>query len=307
MQDDLFFDIKSGSAYIHGDTNCDLKFYAVVVRGGHVGSGYCIPVIATIMARNKETAIKIAENIGGVKKAIKHIVLAIEEVNEIEYYALEYINDCDPYINNKHNTKLLPEVMDRRVILPSMVDKEFKNTKHYKGDFIDKKRPNYSKVPKELVKTADQYDDIHVLQRHLAPTMYGDKLIFPSKLNLRSVLGEYLEKNLYELGVKQLKASAMSFYYQLFGLHNRPGLYYKDKCLVFYDHEGKKQYIKVPNAVRPYLDKAKKKFMEEEMAYLAKKEAENNNPTKDIVLPSKREKFKKRYAKYQQILQSKVK
>jgi len=307
MENDIFYDVKSGTATIHGDTDGELKSYAVLVKGGHCGTGYYIPIILTISTKNKETALKMAENIGRVKKTAKHTILAITEINQLEYYALEYINDCDPYFNNTHNTELMPEVFDRRVIVETFVDKERVGTKHRKGELVSSYKPNYTKVPKELVKTADQYEEKYVLQRHVAPSFYGTKLVFPKRINLKSFLNEYLEQNLYELGMRQMKASAVSFYYQIFGLHNRPGLYYKDKCLVFYDENGQKQYIKVPDAMAPHLAKAKRKFMEEEEKKLAEKEAENNSPTPVVVLASKRDAFNRRYAKYQKMLDDKVK
>ena len=260
--------------------------YAVILKCGHCGKGYFIPLLFTITANSPEMAVEIATKLGKVKKSAKSVVLGVEKIDQKTYLALEHINDCDPYFYT--TTDGVFDLYERRVAMEGLVD--------FEESDIPKRN---TKIPKSVIKTADKYDDKYVLQRYFAPVRYGEKLVFPKKANMKQLIDEYLYYNTIELGFKRRKVNALSFYYQIYGENNNLGIKYNNGVVSFKDlNSDKIHYIEVPENMKKHLDQAKEQFEEE------KKKQSQSKPHKDIKIPSATEKFQKRYAKYKEIISS---
>lgn len=280
--DDGIF-ISTRTLELHGSEtfNKQKKYFAIVVKAGHCGQGKFIPILVVVNASSKEMAIDIAKNLGKVKKGNNKNILAAEEIDYTTYLALEFINDCDPYIYLEQS-KDVRDLEERTIPMKGAI--EWENNDH----------PIRGRIPKECVKTAEDYDRKYVLQRYFAPVRYGDKLIFPNRVNMKELIKDYLRENTIELGLKKKKLNALSFYYQLFGEDNDLNIHYNDGKMIYKDHVGRLSYINVPENMLHHLEDAKKKFQEEEKRQEEQKQIESN-----IKLPSAREKFEQRYKKYQ--------
>ena len=284
LEDDLFYDTRTGSAVSFDATGSDDDCYAVLIQSGHCGKGYYIPQIRAIKANSKELAIAIARNSSRVKTERKNVVLAVTRITQIERAAIDYINACDPYRQSVNNTDAIPYVQARRIAMQEAVD--YENT----GD--------YGKIPLGAVRTADQYPERYVLQRHLAPSFYGDKLLYPKNINLRSILDDFFYYGTIEHGFNHGKVPALSFYYQLYGDNNRLGIRYKNGK-ISYKYKNEVRYAKISPEIIPYLEEAKKRFKEEAQIKAAeeriRKEREKARP---VEIKSSTERFNDRYKKY---------
>ena len=284
LQDGLFYDTRTGTAQSFDATGSQEDCYAVLIQSGHCGKGYYIPQIRAIKADSAELAIAIAKNSSRVKTNRKNSILAVCKISQKERAAIDYINGCDPYRNTTTNTDALPYVQARRIVMQEAVD--FENT----GE--------YGKVPLDAVRTAEKYPEKYVLQRHLAPSFYGDKLIFPKNINLRNILDDFFYYGTIEHGFNHGKVPAIAFYYQLYGENNKLGIRYKNGR-ISYKYKNEVKYVKINPEIQPYLEEAKKKFKEEarirEEEEKARQEREKARP---IEIKSSTERFNARYKKY---------
>lgn len=268
-------------------TSSQDKSYAVVLKCGHCGTGYFIPVIFTITASSSEMAVEIAKKLGRVKKTAKNMVLGITMVDRKTYLALEHINDCDPYFYTVAEN--VPDLHERRVAMEGLVDfREY-----------DTPRRNTNKIPKSSIKTADQYEDKYVLQRYFAPVRYGEKLVYRKKVDMKKLIDEYLYYNTIELGIKRQKVNALSFYYQIYGENNELGISYTNGVISYKNKDGDIRGLAVPEGMTRYLDESKKEFetQSQEQPPVAEEAAK-------VKKPSATEKFMKRYETYYKKLES---
>ena len=177
LDGNILYDTQTGSAVIYEDKE-KIEHYAILARAGHCGKGYYIPQLLPITASNPELAIEIARKRGKIKSSRSGAIIDVMKVSELEKNFILYINDCDKYIHISHHTKeICDSIMERRIAMEEAVD--FRNS------------GNRNRIQACTVKTADKYSNVHVLQRYLAPSYYGDKLIYPKSINFRDMLDEF--------------------------------------------------------------------------------------------------------------------
>lgn len=280
IKDDLMYDTKTGSAFLNIHNENGKELFAVVVMGGHCGNGYFIPHMLNIAAACEEDAINSAMKAGRVKKNAKNKILACSKINHIEFRAIEHINDCDPYHYAEDNRTNISDLEERRIVVEGAKDwRDVEGGKKFKR-----------KVSIDEIKTADMYDDKYVLQRYFAPYMYGDKLVYPRKVNFRDMLDEFLYYNTIEIGIKRGKIHALSYYYQLYGENNNLNIKYGDGVLSYTNQFGEEVEVVVSDFMKEHLDKAKQQFVQIKQ--------EENVELKKIKMMTQREKHFKRYEKY---------
>lgn len=273
-EDRTLRDVDTGSIKYYPDVDGNLKYYAIAVKFGHCGNGYFIPIIAAVSAKNKEYAVDIAKNIGGVKHTNKYCILGMKEITKAEHGLLIHINDCDPYIR-ADDAKTVEDLYSRRVIMKETLSKL--------------KEKHAEDIGHLTIKTRDDYEDKYVLQRFLAPYYVGkekENLLFPGELNMKQVLDEYYYFNVLELGIKQGRVNALAMYYQIYGDDNNLGISYKNGYMYYTDENGDEQRSKIPDTMYKYLDNMER----------VKKPLIVDSIDESVRVSSAREKFERRYS-----------
>ena len=278
IDNDVIYDVRTGCGTIFDKKHDTDHNYAFLLKFGHCGSGYFIPILTVISAKSPELAVKIAKNMSGVKKTNNYSVLAMKEIDEITAKALQHINDCDPYLYLP-KSNMIPNLYERRVIMEEAVIEEpgRKNTRHDGGRKIFD------------IKTADEYARKYVLQRYTAPVLVGDKYVFPKKFKLERIIDDHIFYNTIILGLKRGKVNALSWYYQLYGENNKLGIKYNKGVITYKNTYGENIEVDVPDEIVGYLDDAKVKF--------SMLPEENKPEILDVTIPSAKERFYKRYKK----------
>ncbi len=282
IQDGIMVDRRTGLLQTF-DMHKEQEYYAIVVKCGHVGSGKFIPIFFPINAPSKEMAIELAKRTGRVKKDNKHAILGIKRIDQITAFALEHINDCDPYLYCSNTNPLRATLYNRVLTSPGTIA------------WHPEQFNNESKVDQRDVRTADTFPDRFVLQRYFAPVRYGDELRYPKKVNMTQLLDEYLYQNTLELGIKKGKITTLSYYYQIYGKNNDLGIAFDGKNITYTDLNNVEQTVEVPENILKHLSDIQEETIEKE---------EEMVPVK---IDSARDKFNKRFQKYQNMLDQNIK
>ena len=152
VKNSVIRDNSGGVMHIGTDGEND-KYYAVILKCGHVGIGYFIPVCFGVMAKDLESAIKLAKERSRVQRDRKDCVLIAAEVTAAEYFLIHYQNDHDAYIKTNYAAEDVEHIERRRIISPELlqdvVDGKTERTLH---------RGRSQHIPLlEEIKTADKY------------------------------------------------------------------------------------------------------------------------------------------------------
>ena len=209
------------------------KYYAVIAKCGHCGSGYFIPIIFPIHCKDINTAIEVVKEIPRVKRYQKDVIIDAFETSGLENMFLEVINQYDPYLRG-FLSKDDAFVDNIRIIEPKASEKFVNENSDLSEDEI-----------KSSIKTAEYYGDKYVLQRYYAPIIQGKKLVYPNRINIRQMLDEYF----YYAAIRGLKRhhnAFISLYYQLYGEDNALGLSYDNGWINFRGENGKLYSISLP-------------------------------------------------------------
>ena len=159
------------------------------------------------------------------------------------------------------------------------------------------------KIPAYLVKTADKYGEKWPLQRLFAPKRAGKKLIYPKHIDFRTILDNYLYQMVKLYGIHLKKATPLAYYYQIYGINNPLKIKYDNGKFSFIDNYTILSEVEVTDIMKPFLDKAHAQFL---------LESENETPSNStqsqttIKSPSAIDKFKKKFKKYQDIINKNV-
>ena len=97
--------------------------------------------------------------------------------------------------------------------------------------------------------------------------------------------------------VKQ-DANLLSLYYEIFGENNKYNVDYNNGFLTYTDEFGEKAELEAPNKLIQFLEDAKSEF-----ETLKQNKTSQAALTTEITIPSSREKFNKRYQKYQEMIE----
>ena len=267
---------KYGSPISEVNSDND-KYYAVIVKCGHAGEGYFIPIMYPINAKDKESAIEIVKKVKSrVQRDKPDCVLAVFEIDLVDYLLIELINEHDTYLKG-FERKGDESNRHRRVY------KEF--SQRYMQSRIYNKR-----LDDREMKTADEYDDDYVLERTFAPRRQGDKII-PAPTNVKKdvLLREFYNKKCMRYGTKG-DIALLSLYYQKYGRNNDLGLEYEPGYLHMFS-EGKPRTWEVTDVIASHLDPV---YQAEKKAAKEQRDRETYFSGRNINNLSQMEKFKRR-------------
>lgn len=286
FRDGIMIDKRTGILKTF-DLDKKSEYYAVVVKCGHVGTGKFVPILFPVSATSKEMAIELAKRMSRVKKENKSVILGVKQIDNITALILGHINDCDPYMYCSYSNPLKATLRNRIV------------TSSGKVAWTPDELHNENKVSPQDVRTADEYPERFVLQRYFAPVKYGEELRYPKKVNMTQLIDDYIYQNTIELGIKKGKITTLSYYYQMYGKDNELGVSFDGKNINYTDQNGVEQKLEVPENILKHITKTHEAQIDEEKT------------TKEDVVPveleSARDKFNKRFQKYQNMLNQNIK
>ena len=265
---------------VSGDIHSsDDKCYAVILKCGHCGDGFYIPIIFTCKCRDRETAVALTKTKARVKRDKKDAVLDSFQITEFERFFIESINDHNPYLKN-YTLKRSQETMERRVV-NDMSD-----------NFNPANRKYLQNSHRQSFKLAHQYKDYYVLERAYAPRFIGSKLVFSNKVNRRELLDEFFKQNTIRYGTRKADPFFMCLYYQMYGKKNDLGIVYYNGHFSFVN-DGKRFSCEIPESFEV---KLKQSIAEQEARELAEKKIEEISAGAPKV--SAIDRFNSRMAKY---------
>ena len=205
-RDGEFLRNRKGYAYANLGEERD-KCYAVIVKCGHCGTGYYIPIMFTTRSNSISNAIEEIKMTPRVKREKTDCIIDAFEVTELEKFMIDSVNDHDPYL--KGHLDKNSDLMERRRI-----------ALHWQDD--------------EDVKTAEEYHDYDVLARCFAPRKVGSKLVVPSRVNKDELLQEFFKWATIRCGFnKGNDPFFMVLYYLQYGANNDLGINLDGNMLTF--------------------------------------------------------------------------
>lgn len=296
INSNLYYVEKKGSVLFYGRDESNSKYYAIAVKCGHCGSGYFVPIILPICARDMDNAIEIAKNTGRVKRDLKDCVLGAIEIDWIEYCLLEMYNNNDYYITARnHRDVYTSHVENRRILGKETLElgpKYFKNNSNIIRDEYD-------------VKTADMFRPDQVLQRYFAPIYYGKKLVYPKHVNMRNLLEDYHYYSTKKLGMGKKKAVILSLYLEMYGEDNALGIGYSNGKMNFVNESGEFKEVELNPRSAVLVEKFLSEHKKDENLIV---EGISSEETEDTIYKSLTpiEKFKKRLEKSNALRQTTV-
>ncbi len=230
------------------------KIYAVILRCGHCGEGYFIPIMFTALAKDVYSAIETVKTNPRVQRQKKDVVLAVFEITPLERYFIDSVNNHDSYLKG-YEKKSYDHVHERRVYSDS---EEYSIGKEHNR-----------KLDARTIKYADEYEPYYVLERTFAPRKQGNKIVPASrKINRDELIKEFFYQNTQRFGVKKANAFFLALYYQQYGKNNDLGLEYHDGYITF-TNKGNRYTVEI----RPETDAhLQKKIQEEQEQEKVKKE-----------------------------------
>ncbi len=206
------------------------KLFAVIAMCGHCGSGYAVPIVFHIQAKDMESAVALVQEMPRVKKGSKDVILGAKEVSEAEYWLIKHLNDIDPYMNNEP----YDNAEKRRIVMRTTLTSKFVLKEDECFELAEKNNIE--------LRFADSFlDRRSVLQRYFAPQLQGSDVVFSRSVEMSKLLKEYYEENVTYL-VESLKdekgnvrniggtalsnslSGLLSDYLKVFGPDNKLGL-----------------------------------------------------------------------------------
>lgn len=282
---------NSGAVLHIGTSGENDKYYAVIAKCGHVGTGYFIPICFGIIAKDLESAIKLAKERSRVQRDRKDCILGAIEITPAEYYLIHYNNDHDAYMKTNYANEEYDHIERRRIISPELLNDVLDGQKYH----ITRSGSRSFAPLIEEIKTAEMYEDYQTLQRAFAPRLYGDKYVFPSRVNTRELLDKYYSEITVLQGILKKKSHPLILYYQIFGEGNEIGLTYNYGELKYRSLNGNTVYVPVSDGEREHIQKSsfvRAKQKEESVKY---EEVEYKSTTSAI------DKFNKRMQKFKEM------
>ena len=265
------------------------KNYAVILKCGHCGAGYFIPIMFTVASKDIQSAVKSAKLLGRVQRDRSDCVLGAFEITPHERTFIESINDRDPYLRGMIG-KDDDQIVDRRVY-------------HEITDSRDsgKDHRNWSGI-----KTAEDYNPYYALERIFAPRYERGRWVTPNRVNKDEILDEFFLQNTLRFGIRKGQSYVLALYYQEYGKDNILGVEY-DNGYIHFQSDGKKRTV----AVSDNQEKRMKAFITKENEALQKKKLEEESlrgQTQDELsaskAPSRIDRFNARFNKTMQMGQS---
>ena len=242
------------------------KCYAVIVKCGHCGRGYYIPIMFTTRSNNVQNAIEDIKMTPRVKREKIDCVIDAFEITEREKFFIDAINDHDPY-------------------LKGYLEKE--------SDLMNKRRIASHWTNEEDVKTAEQYSEFDVLARCFAPRKIGSRLVVPNRINKNELLQEFFKcatiRCSYDINKDPF---FMLLYYMQYGKDNDLGIKFKDNVLSFKGKNGKGEIL-LDEKYMKFVDRYGINCTEQKEEYFSGKFDERKTPSPMDKFKARLDKFKK--------------
>ncbi len=224
-KDGVLYDSKGAIvSNLHAEEN---KNFAVIARCGHCGRGYYIPVLFSVYCKDIYAAIERVKAIPRVKRDQKDVIIDAFEITQLEDHLINSISDRDSFLKGFYD-KDSPEIQARRLMISSRVEDVF-------NENIDIPETEL----KEMIKTADTFDETFVLQRQFAPIIQGNRITYSSRYDRKQLIEDYFTQAVLRHGVRKANVYFMSMYYQIYGKNNKLGLVFDNGWFVFRGKDGK--------------------------------------------------------------------
>lgn len=212
-------DLKTNKIIFDGSTEAEnIKNYAALVRCGHVGMGYYIPIVFGVDAKDIESAGLFVRTKPRVKHDRDNAILNIVEISNIENHMLELINKYDPYLTSSTNKEGIQNIIERRVVETGVVENHNKISKYMLEGYED-----IDDVYQDI-RVASDYDESLVLQRELAPIKNGHKYVFKNYFDFKELLKKYYAESVKRIYGLNSKSTIVALYYQIMGEENDLGI-----------------------------------------------------------------------------------
>ncbi len=206
------------------------RFFAVIAECGHCGDGYYIPGLFVRSGYDEAAVREEVSFIPKVKSNKSSCIRGSFEISELEYFFINKLNKCDPYLEHSKSMKDDPEQFDRRNMI------EFKAK-----DLVSK-----GQDPMEHgLRTAEMFATEHVLERYCAPQINArGQIEYPRGVNKNQFLSEFFTEKTKAIIEKykprrdkvdsfkedrKYLLDILTFYLEVFGLDNPLGIIYQDK------------------------------------------------------------------------------
>lgn len=218
----------------------DNKYFAAAVMCGHAGNGHFVPIIFNIAAKDVDSAIDIIKASPRVKNNAQKCILGIGEISLCEYDFINFINNYDPFLIKKE-----PPNDKRKVLMPSYADVLSKY--NYGKSLTNQEKEILEKILDNPYKYSEDYPDFYILQKTFAPSLIGDRIVYPKKVNMDALLYEYYKNRIEFLGIKNKKPFALARCIQIFGFENEFGIRLdsSNNTIYFTNKYGKNESIKI--------------------------------------------------------------
>lgn len=258
---------KGGVYYSLGSDEDEKKCYAVIVKCGHCGDGYYIPIMFTTKSNNVHTAIEDIKMTPRVKREKQDCVLDAFEISELEKFIIDAVNDHDDYLKG-YVEKDSWRMEDRRIASFMSEDAD--------------------------VKTADEYHYYDVLARAFAPRRVGSELIVPTRINRKELLQEFFRCAAIRYGYKREDPFFPMLYYMQYGEENDMGIKFENNTLS-YDFKNESFSYPIKENVLKYFERFGVNESEK------KKEEYYSGKFEDSKAPSAIDKFNARMNRFKKI------
>lgn len=205
---------KGGAVCELYNESAENKRYAGILKCGHCGKRYFLPVVFTATCKNLEAAKEILANTPRVKKDNKGSLIDVFEISEPEFRFINTINyRHDPYLNPAFK-ELYNEtnefIIGRRIASETCMLIDEERTKGYMGS--------------SAIHTQEDYDKIwNMFEKNFAPIKVGDKLIYPN-VNRQQAMRDYYYSNTVRYGIYNNDNYLVALYYLVYGKDNELGV-----------------------------------------------------------------------------------
>lgn len=266
IRDGEFLRDKHGGVFTSlGSDEDRKKCYAVIVKCGHCGEGFYIPIMFTTRSGSVHNAIEDIKMTPRVKREKSDCVLDAFEISELEKFVIDAINDHDDYLKG-YVEKDSWKMEDRRIAT-------------YWDD-------------ESAIRTADEYHYYDVLARTFAPRYVGSQLIIPTRINRKELLQEFFKCAAVRYGFKREDPFFPMLYYMQYGEANDLGIKF-DNNTISYNFKSEDFEFPLKESMLKYVERYGIKEIEKKEEYFSEKPYESKQPSRIDKFNARLERFKK--------------
>ena len=224
---------QNGSAYSY--ISREGSPYAVIVRCGHCGDGYYVPIMFTTNAPNIEKAIEDVTMYPRVKRDLKNCVIDAFEITPLEKDFIEYVKNRDLYLKYEGEDEC-SEAIERRILLPGVLKDMVENGVY------------------DYIRLAESYAYDQVLERAFAPRVMGSDFVIPDRIRKEELLDEFFRCFTIKYGVIGNSPKPLLFYYLKYGKGNEFGISLQGDVISIRYEDVSKEHVLLPETIK-YIEK----------------------------------------------------